>query len=74
MDLGRRDGARLDAIAENIQTLQFVYLDKDSNPTVAIDDIRAVQITIQVTTDINERNLNTDRTLTTTVKFRNLGL
>jgi len=74
IDLGRRNGARLDAIAENISNLQFVYLDVYSNPTAIIDDIRAVQITIQVTTDANERSLNNDRSLTTTVKFRNLGL
>ena len=61
-------------IAENISNLQFIYLDIDGNSTAVIDDIRAVQIEIQVTTDANERSLNTDRTLTTIVKFRNLGL
>ena len=74
-DLGRRNGARLDSIAENIQSLQFVYLDNAGAPTATLADVRAVQITIVATTDSNELNYtNGNRTLTTTVKCRNLGL
>jgi type IV pilus assembly protein PilW len=74
-DLGRRNGARLDSIAENIQSLQFVYLDNAGAPTATLADVRAVQITIIATTDSNELNYtNGNRTLTTTVKCRNLGL
>jgi type IV pilus assembly protein PilW len=77
VDLGRRNGARLDAIAENIQTLQFTYLDTDGNVTTTPSDIRSIQITMVATTDANELNYtgtNNTRTLTTTVKCRNLGI
>ncbi|MCP4670561.1 MAG: prepilin-type N-terminal cleavage/methylation domain-containing protein [Desulfobacula sp.] len=75
MDLGRRNGARLDAIAENIQTLQFAYLDIDGIVTANLSDMRSVQITVVATTDANEINrTNGNRTLSTTVKCRNLGL
>lgn len=75
IDLGRRNGARLDAIAENIQTLQFAYLDIDGIVTADLADIRSVQITVVATTDANEINrTNGNRTLSTTVKCRNLGL
>jgi len=77
IDLGRRNGARLDAIAENIQSLQFLYLDADGNIPATLSDIRSVQITIVATTDSNELNYtgaNNTRTLTANVKCRNLGL
>ena len=77
IDLGRRNGARLDAIAENIQTLQFTYLDGDGNITATLADIRSIQITMVATTDANELNYtgtNNTRTLTTNVKCRNLGI
>ena len=75
IDLGRRNGARLDAIAENIQTLQFAYLDIDGIATADLSDIRSVQVTVVATTDANEINrTNGNRTLSTTVKCRNLGL
>ncbi len=75
MDLGRRNGARLDAIARNIQTLKFIYFDKNGNITAEVSDIRSVQITIETRTNVNERNyVNSSRSLTTTVKCRNLGL
>jgi type IV pilus assembly protein PilW len=75
IDLGRRNGARLDAIAENISSLEFIYLDEDGDVTADLSDIKFVQITIEATTDSNEMNYtNGNRTLTTTVKCRNLGL
>ncbi len=83
IDLGRRNGARLDAIAENIQTLQFSYLDATGTvmamPIAAADlpNIRSVQITIVATTDANELNrtgANNTRSLTTIIKCRNMGL
>lgn len=76
IDLGRRNGARLDAIAENIATLQFTYLDANGVITTNLSEIRLLQIRITATTDANERDYTngSNRTLTTTVKCRNLGL
>ncbi len=75
MELGRRNGSLLDAIAENIQTLTFTYQDINGNVTAIPSDIRSVQITVEATTDANEINrTNGTRTLTTTVKCRNLGI
>jgi len=77
IDLGRRNGARLDAIAENIQSLQFLYLNADGNIAATLSDIRSMQITIVATIDSNELNYtgaNNTRTLTANVKCRNLGL
>jgi len=75
MDLGRRNGARLDAIAKNIQSLQFIYFDEDGNITANVSDIRSVQIAIEATINCNEKNyVHCNRSLTTRVKCRNLGL
>ena len=79
MDIGRKvDSANRQAIAENISTLQFVYLKSDGTTSTPmnISDIRSVRITIGATTDINKTD-HTDgktRTLTTVIKFRNLGI
>ncbi len=75
-DLGRRNGARLDRIAGNIQNLQFVYLDENGAATANIPDIRSIQITITAGPEqANQYNTNIQsRTLTSIVKCRNLGL
>jgi type IV pilus assembly protein PilW len=45
--LGRETWAGgLQMIAENIDALNFVYLDEDGNPTATLSDIRSIQITI----------------------------
>lgn len=74
MDIGRSIGAGGNqAIAENIQTLLFTYLDGNGNPTAVVSDIRAVQVTITATTDIRERRRAADnRTVTAIIKFRNI--
>ena len=83
-DLGRRNGARLDTIAGNIQSLTFAYLDADraaipfggatSLPASILPEIRSVRITITVIPDQpNELNTN-GRTLKRIVNCRNLGL
>jgi type IV pilus assembly protein PilW len=74
MDIGRTVGAGANqAIAENIQTLLFTYLDGNGNPTVTLADIRAVRVTITATTDIGERRRAADnRTVTAVIKFRNI--
>ena len=77
MDIGRKvDSANRQAIAENISTLQFVYLKSDGTTTTQTSKIRSVRITIEASTDINQTD-HTDgktRTLTTVIKLRNLGL
>lgn len=45
--LGRATwGSGLMPVAENIDALNFVYLDKDGNPTTTLKEIRTVQITL----------------------------
>jgi type IV pilus assembly protein PilW len=52
-DLGRNDvnGGGNHRIAENIDALDFVYLDKDGNPTTTPSEIRAVQASVLARTD-----------------------
>ncbi|MCP4413686.1 MAG: prepilin-type N-terminal cleavage/methylation domain-containing protein [Gammaproteobacteria bacterium] len=81
-DLGRRNGSRLDAIAGNIQNLQFAYLDTTGTvmplPIAAtnLPDIRSIQITITAIPEPDPKapDYANGRTLTTIVKCRNLGL
>jgi len=81
-DIGRKVGAgNRVPLAENIKDLEFEYFDEDGtsmpNPGSAdFPDIRSVRITIEATTDIKKKNYSdiNNRILTTTVKFRNLGL
>jgi len=45
--LGRETwGGNLQPVAENIDALNFIYLDANGNPTTTIADIRSVEITI----------------------------
>ncbi len=75
-DIGRKVGAGTNQpLAENIAVLNFVYLDQNGTATAVLSDIRAVGITITATTEINRTNYTgSNRTLSTTVKCRNLGL
>jgi type IV pilus assembly protein PilW len=52
-DLGRNDvnGGGNHQIAENIDALDFVYLDEDGNPTATPSAIRAVQASVLARTD-----------------------
>jgi type IV pilus assembly protein PilW len=45
-DLGRDEGGGLQPVAENIEQLEFRYLDEDGNVTANLADIRALQISI----------------------------
>lgn len=74
-DIGRKVGGQKQPIAENIEALNFTYLDQNGADTAVIADIRAIRITIEATTDVNRVNYaGGNRTLITTVKCRNLGL
>lgn len=48
MDLGRNDvnGVGNQAMAENIDALNFIYLDQNGSPTANISEMRSVQITV----------------------------
>ena len=52
-DLGRNDvnGGGNHQIAENIDALNFIYLDEDGNPTTTPSQIRAVQASVLARTD-----------------------
>ncbi|UCB51389.1 MAG: prepilin-type N-terminal cleavage/methylation domain-containing protein [Deltaproteobacteria bacterium] len=52
-DLGRNDanGGGNHQIAENIDALNFIYLDKEGNPTSTLSEIRAVQVSVLARTD-----------------------
>ena len=78
MDLGRRNGARLDAIVQNIQSLNFVYRGADGGIVSDGEDVRFIEITIVAEVNPNQRRYtdinNSTRTLTKTVTCRNMGL
>lgn len=60
MDLVRNDvnGGGNHPVAENIDALDFVYLDKDGNPTATLSEIRAVQASVLARTDRWDRGYN----------------
>lgn len=82
MDLGQRNGSQLSAIAENIQSLQFQYLDGSgavmTTPITgtALENIRFVRITLVAEADPGQTDYTggKTRTLTTTVLCRNMGI
>jgi len=65
-------------VAENIESLQFLYFDKDGNPTANPPNIRMIQLTIVAITDKPDPELAKAgdglrrRTLTTNIQLRNL--
>ncbi|MDM8539357.1 hypothetical protein QUF70_21595, partial [Desulfobacterales bacterium HSG17] len=85
-DLGRRNGARLDTIAGNIQGLSFVYFDATRTqipftsvaipavPASRLTDIRSIRITITAIPEQPSQVITNGRTLTKIVQCRNLGL
>ncbi len=76
MDIGRTVGAQLQPLVENIQTLQFIYLNSNGGvlaPPVTLSDIRAIQVAITATTDIGElRRVQDNRTITAVINLRNI--
>jgi len=57
MDLVRNDhnGAGIQMIAEDIDALNFVYLDQEGDPTTTLANIRSVQITVLAKTGLPSR-------------------
>ena len=66
-------------VAENIENLQFAYLDSNGNPTANPPDIRMIQLTIIARTDKTDPELAKAgdgfrrRTMTTNIQLRNLA-
>jgi type IV pilus assembly protein PilW len=82
-EIKKDEGGGMQILAENITNLNFAYLDGNGgNLTIPIDqadigDIRSIQITVTTSTvpnPLSHSTGNNDRTLTTTIKCRNLGL
>jgi prepilin-type N-terminal cleavage/methylation domain-containing protein len=60
-------------VAENIESLQFAYFDKNGNPTAAPEDIRMIQVTVSAIPDQADKDLtNSRRKVTTNLQLRNL--
>jgi type IV pilus assembly protein PilW len=61
-DLGRNDvnGVGNQAIAENIDALNFVYLDQNGTPTTSLAEIRSVQVTILARAERADRGYTND--------------
>jgi len=72
-DLVRNTGGGNQLVAENIAVLNFTYLDDQGNVAALASQIRSVQITLRART---EQRYGTEKTktVTTTIKCRNLGL
>ena len=72
--LGRSEGGGANvALAENIESLNFVYLDQSGVTTSSIPNIRSVQITLIAKADRDDLDVPL-KTLQTEVRCRNLGL
>lgn len=59
-DLARTDtnGVGVQQIAENVDALDFVYLDKDGNTTATLTEIRSVQVSLVARTERRDPGYN----------------
>ena len=71
-DLVRDTGGGNQIVAEDIDSLNFVYRDRNGNVTGVLANIRSVEITIVATT--NRFNRFHQRNLTTRIDCRNIGI
>ena len=77
--IGRSANGNLQPLADNIQTLEFTYLDQDGVETSDLSRIRSVQVNIiaRVDTALTDYTINEDtrvtRSVSTIVNCRNLG-
>jgi prepilin-type N-terminal cleavage/methylation domain-containing protein len=72
-------GAGGQALADNIENLQFGYLDANGNPTANPADIRVVRVTLRAKTNFSDPEYKTDggyrkRIIASNIHVRNLGL
>ena len=65
-DLGRNEGGGPQPVAENISRLEFRYLDGNGNPTAVLNNIRSIQVSIQVQSARPEVQSNPGRDVYTT--------
>ena len=61
-------------VAENIDSLDFVYIDRDGAITATLSEVRSIEISLQARTSLIGPGYLRQKTLTTEVKCRNLGL
>jgi len=67
-------------LAENIENIQFEYLDANANPTVNPKDIRMVRVTVTARTSMSDPEFKGGtggfrrRTITSNIHVRNMGL
>jgi len=63
--LGRDTGGGFQPIAENIQAIEFNYLDEGGNATATLTDVRSVEISILARTFRPDRNYTNNNSYTT---------
>jgi type IV pilus assembly protein PilW len=61
-------------IIENVDALNFVYLDADGNVTANAADVRSIEVTLTADSGPTAREVPRQMTLTSEFKARNLGL
>jgi prepilin-type N-terminal cleavage/methylation domain-containing protein len=72
-------GAGSQPLVDNIETLQFGYLNANGNPTANPPDIRVVRVTLKNTTNISDPEYKSDggyrkREISSNVHLMNMGL
>jgi len=72
-------GAGGQSLADNIEALQFGYLDANGNPAANMPGVRIVQVTLRGTTNISDPDYKSDggyrkRQIASNVHLRNMGL
>ncbi len=73
------NGAGGQPLADNIENLQFGYLDANGNPPATNADIRVIQVALRIRTDASDPEYNTDggyrkRQVASSIHLRNMGL
>lgn len=76
LDLGRKIDGQKEAIVENVSEFTLVYYDQDGNLTSDKTAVRSIKITITIKADKHAADFKDGgtRTLSKTIKCRNLGL
>jgi type IV pilus assembly protein PilW len=72
-------GGGAQPLAENIESLQFIYFDKDGDEAMSPSDIRMVKVTVTSKTDMIDPGYKGGdgyrrRILSTNIKVRNMGI